>query len=501
LTSSCIKLTREYCFLLLYVMISKDEYLKRYISGEIQPKKKKKKLVRKLNRVKIVEEEAFLTVKQEKQEESLSDEDKPVLALQGNKTDELRLLGKFSTSRWIQAEDAVESGENASASQENYDGLRRLRHDSENSEETKECVGTESENFAFNVKWKCSSAKSNNKQLVFDERKIKQEKGVEENRVADRRESPDLDFLKRKRRRSVDLSPPRRRRRRRESSSSSSREASAEERPFEHRRNSNKSADRRRRSRSRSRSECSDQSLPRRRHQRRHSSSSSYSPNRRADRKAWKSKDYSIKDSRANVESRSRSPFHRRSKQSNEGAGDDRRKNSVLNASQPTCSDDSWMGRDAETVVRKKMTKQKKDEETEEQKQRREEMEKRYELWNKGVKQAKEREERLQDMAKEIDKPFARYEDDADLDEMLKKMEYEEDPMLEYIRRKRRKKNPELPKYKGPPPLPNRYSILPGVRWDGVDRSNGFETRLLSQANLKKAEQEEFYKWTAGHYE
>ncbi|KRZ03333.1 BUD13 -like protein [Trichinella zimbabwensis] len=490
-------------------MISKDEYLKRYISGETQPKKKKKKLVRKLNRVKIVEEEAFITVKQEKQEEPPSDEDKPVLALQGNKTDELRLLGKFSTSRWIQAEDAVESVENASASQENYDGLRRLRHDSENSEETKESVATESENFAFNVKWKASSAK----QLVLDEGKIKQEKDVAENKVADERESPDLDFLKRKRRCSVDLSPPRRRRR--ESSSSSSKEANAEERcSFEHRKNSNIFADRRRRSRSRSRSECSDQSLPRRRHQRRHSSSSSHSPTRRADRKAWKSKNYSIEDKRTNVERRrrrrSRSPSHRRSVKSNsdesvrrnEDAGDDdRRKNSTLNASQPTCSDDNWMGRDAETVVRKKMTKQKKQEETEEQKQRREEMEKRYELWNKGVKQAKEREERLQDMAKEIDKPFARYEDDADLDEMLKKMEYEEDPMLEYIRRKKRKKNPELPKYKGPPPLPNRYSILPGVRWDGVDRSNGFESRLLSQANLKKAEQEELYKWAAGHYE
>ncbi|KRY77896.1 BUD13 -like protein, partial [Trichinella pseudospiralis] len=493
--------------LLLYMMISKDEYLKRYISGETQPKKKKKKIIRKLNRVKIVEEEAFISVKQEKQEESPSDEEKPVLALQGNKTDELRLLGKFSTSRWIQAEDAVESGENASVSQENYDGLRRLRHDSENSEETKESVATESENFAFNVKWKAPPAK----QLVLDERKIKQEKDVSENKVSNKRESPDLDFLKRKRRCSVDLSPPRRRRGR-ESSSSSNREASSERRcSFEHRKNSNKVADRRRRSRSRSRSECSDQSLPRRRKQRSHSSSSSHSPALRADGKAWKSKNYSIDNKRTNVERRrSRSPSRRRSVKRNsdesvrrnEGPGDDdRRKNSALNASLPTCSDDSWMGRDAETVVRKKMTKQKKQEETEEQKQRREEMEKRYELWNKGVKQAKEREERLQDMAKEIDKPFARYEDDADLDEMLKKMEYEEDPMLEYIRRKKRKKNPELPKYKGPPPLPNRYSILPGVRWDGVDRSNGFESRLLSQANLKKAEQEELYKWAAGHYE
>lgn len=44
---------------------------------------------------------------------------------------------------------------------------------------------------------------------------------------------------------------------------------------------------------------------------------------------------------------------------------------------------------------------------------------------------------------------------------------------------------------------PNRFDIMPGHKWDGVDRSNGFENRFLDQSNTQKANKENFYKWAS----
>ncbi|EPQ52036.1 hypothetical protein GLOTRDRAFT_64772 [Gloeophyllum trabeum ATCC 11539] len=128
-------------------------------------------------------------------------------------------------------------------------------------------------------------------------------------------------------------------------------------------------------------------------------------------------------------------------------------------------------------------------------KREREEREARKMEWGKGLVQRGEAEKMKEEMEKMRGRDLARYADDKELNERLREQERWEDPMAAFLTKKRGK-GPKKPEYNGPPPPPNRFGIRPGYRWDGVDRSNGFEKKLFQRINEKKRTRLESYQWS-----
>lgn len=124
-----------------------------------------------------------------------------------------------------------------------------------------------------------------------------------------------------------------------------------------------------------------------------------------------------------------------------------------------------------------------------------------YDRWGKGLKQIEDYRQQKADEAYEGSKPLARYADDKDLDKLLREKEHPDDPMLAYMRRRRKEREGDkltkesIPVYEGAYPE-NRFGIRPGYRWDGVDRSNSYESKWFAAQNEKKARQEEAYKYS-----
>ncbi|CAF0773801.1 unnamed protein product [Rotaria sp. Silwood1] len=129
----------------------------------------------------------------------------------------------------------------------------------------------------------------------------------------------------------------------------------------------------------------------------------------------------------------------------------------------------------------------------------------RYAQWGRGLAQVRQVEHAVKDYIEQAAKPLARYRDDADLDTMLKEKEREDDPMLKYLSKKtsdvgdrtnNSNSTPPKPRYRGPDPQKNRFDIWPGYRWDGVDRSNGYEKKLFESIAHRHAKTQEAYLWS-----
>lgn len=113
----------------------------------------------------------------------------------------------------------------------------------------------------------------------------------------------------------------------------------------------------------------------------------------------------------------------------------------------------------------------------------------------KGDVQRLEKERRRQELDDAKYMTFARGVDDVEMNEELKKREHWNDPAAGFVEKKKAGKSATgRPMYQGNA-APNRYGIRPGHRWDGVDRSNGFESEWFKARNRQENKRNLEYQW------
>lgn len=109
--------------------------------------------------------------------------------------------------------------------------------------------------------------------------------------------------------------------------------------------------------------------------------------------------------------------------------------------------------------------------------------------WGKGLVQKQEQMNEEEAIMNEMSKPFARYEgEDEELEEELKTIIREGDPMAKFLKKDKKKHKKKEKNFSM-----NRYGIPPGKKWDGFDRSNGFEKKLLQTQNQREIEKRKGY--------
>lgn len=127
-----------------------------------------------------------------------------------------------------------------------------------------------------------------------------------------------------------------------------------------------------------------------------------------------------------------------------------------------------------------------------------------------GDVQRWEKEERKQAVEEARFLGVARYADDEGLNEEMKGVGRWGDPMLGYVTEKKSEATSvggrrgekastiarvsRRKEYQGAA-APNRYGIRPGWRWDGVDRSNGFEKEWFQARGRKSRNENLEYQW------
>ncbi|RKP19924.1 hypothetical protein ROZALSC1DRAFT_13350 [Rozella allomycis CSF55] len=108
-----------------------------------------------------------------------------------------------------------------------------------------------------------------------------------------------------------------------------------------------------------------------------------------------------------------------------------------------------------------------------------------------GMKQLQEKRDKIDLLEKMKSAKFSRYADDVELNQKLKEKTHWDDPSRTWLKSTNKKVIKQ--EYQGPFP-PNRFNIKPGHKWDGIDRSNGFEKKYFDQLYINKTREHEAYK-------
>lgn len=89
--------------------------------------------------------------------------------------------------------------------------------------------------------------------------------------------------------------------------------------------------------------------------------------------------------------------------------------------------------------------------------------------------------------------PFSRYADDKRLNETLKKDVRWDDPARTFV-------EDLMPTVQNHRYQPNRFGIPPGPKWDGIDRSNGFEAKYFKAKAAEKVKGNLSYQYSVQNY-